>query len=221
MHNYSIDSNERVSVLFFIALASIGIMYLIQLWIKEFPWYLETPSPFLIFTFLFWIFNNYFWKVLVRINMIKTPNLNGSYEGFLKSSYDEYKTKLNVTLSVKQSWTHILITQTTETSKSCSIIGSVLIHKKCDPVLIYSYQNDPNITTSTSTMHMHYGTCEHTFDKAKGTFNATYYSGRDRKTMGEIFLNKIKKKIILAKIFNRVCCNTFFLLFSFVFCLEC
>ncbi|MEO8666170.1 MAG: hypothetical protein ABI462_11815 [Ignavibacteria bacterium] len=193
MHNYSIDSNERVSILFFIALASIGIMYLIQLLIQEFPWYLEAPSPFLIFTFLFWIFNNYLWKVFIKINIIKTPNLNGNYEGFLKSSYDEFNAKLSVKLTVKQSWTQILITQVTETSKSCSIIASVLMHKKCDPVLIYSYQNDPGITTSTPTMHMHYGTCEHTFDKAKETFNATYYSGRDRNTIGEIFLDRIEE----------------------------
>ncbi|MBK9334688.1 MAG: hypothetical protein IPM96_20375 [Ignavibacteria bacterium] len=158
--------------------------------VNEFPWYLEAPSPFLIFTFLFWLFNNYLWQIFVKINFIKTPNLNGSYAGFLKSSYDEYKTKINMTLSVKQSWTQILITQNTETSKSCSIIASILIHKKCDPVLIYSYQNDPNITSATSTMHMHYGTCEHTFDKTKGTFNASYYSGRDRKTTGEIFLDR-------------------------------
>lgn len=193
MHNYSIDSNERITVLFFIALISIGLMYLFQLWIKEFPWYLEAPSPFLIFTVLFGIFDKFGWKFFTKIHFIKTPNLNGIYDGHLKSSYDNFRTKINVRLSVKQSWTHILISQATETSKSCSVTASMLLHKKCDPVLIYSYQNDPNISTATETMHVHYGTCEHVWDKEKKTFNATYYSGRDRNNVGDIFLNKVRR----------------------------
>lgn len=192
MHNYSIDSGERISVLFFITLVSIGIMYLIRLWVNDFPWYLETPSPFLIFTFLFWLFNNYLWIFFSKIKMIKTPNLNGTYDGFLKSSFDNFESKVNVKLTVKQNWTQILVTQLTDSSKSCSVIASVLIHKKCDPVLIYSYQNDPNISSATSTMHMHYGTCEHTWKKENNTFNAMYYSGRDRNNTGEIFLEKNK-----------------------------
>lgn len=190
MHNYSIDSNERITVLFFIALISIGLMYLFHIWIKDFPWYLEAPSPFFIFTILFGIFDNFCWKLFTKIRIIKTPNLKGVYTGFLKSSYDNFNSKINAVVTVKQSWTKILITQTTDSSKSCSVTASILLHKKCDPVLIYSYQNDPNISTATETMHMHYGTCEHTWDKQKRTFNAMYYSGRDRKNTGELFLEK-------------------------------
>ncbi len=53
-------------------------------------------------------------------------------------------------------------------------------------------QNDPNIDSEKS-MEIHYGTCEHTFDKKNNTFDASYYSGRGRNTTGIIKLKKQAK----------------------------
>lgn len=192
MHNYSIDNNERIKILSIIGIISVYIKSYLNSIIESYlPGVIALFSALLIFSILFALYNNFLWKISYKIPFLKsTPNLNGKYSGFLKSSYDNYQQKHEVIVKVKQSWTKIFISLETTASKSCSRTASIVLNEKCDPVLQYFYQNDPNIDSS-STLEMHYGTCEHVFDKQKNTFNAWYYSSRGRKTTGTIELKKL------------------------------
>lgn len=189
MHDYSININERKNIYFILAGISIGIMYLIRNIVGVIPWYIETPSPFLLFGIFSYLFDKILWKIKPLKYLIKTPNMNGEYNGVLKSSYDNFNNEYMVTVIVKQSWTNILITLRTNTSESHSQSASIIFMNE-KIYLFYSYMNKPEMD-SVGSMHIHFGTCTHVYDEKENTFNAEYYTSRDRKTYGVI--NLIKK----------------------------
>lgn len=191
MHSYSIDTEERIKILSIMGIISVYIKNSLEKTISEFlPNFFVPLSALFVFSILFLLYNHFIWKWVCKLPLGQvTPNLNGLYTGVLKSSYDEYNEPHKITMSIKQSWTKILITLHTETSKSCSKTASLLLNTKCDPMLLYFYQNDPHID-SKSSMEIHYGTCEHTYNKENKTLDAWYYSGRGRNTTGTIQLTK-------------------------------
>lgn len=193
MHNYSIDTSERITVLSSLGIISVYSSTLVSdIMHSVFPGYVIPLSPFVIFSILFASYNFFLWKVFAKIKFLKmTPNLIGVYKGVLKSSYHEFKEELPTKVTVNQNWTHILITSETGSSKSCSKTASIVLKQKCNPILIYSYQNDPNVDAASS-MQIHYGTCEHIIDIPNNKFDASYYSGRNRNTYGIILLKKTK-----------------------------
>lgn len=194
MHNYSIDSSERITVISVLGILGVYIANFINPCIKEFVGFITHLSPFLIFSILFSLYNFILWKWIARIHFLNTtPNFNGNYKGNLKSSFNNYQVEYPTDVTVKQTWTQIVIKQKTKTSTSCSVNASISIKTKCDPTIYYFYQNDPNID-SVDTMEMHYGSCEHVWDRKTNTFNAWYFSGRGRKNFGVIELKKEKKK---------------------------
>lgn len=191
MHSYSIDTNERIEIISVLGIISVYVKNSINDFLNaNFPGIITPLTALFLFSILFAIYNYALWRISARIPFLNSiPNLNGLYTGILKSSYDDYSKDYKATVRVKQNWTKILITLETETSKSCSKTGSILLNTKCEPTVLYFYQNDPKMNAQT-TMEIHYGTCEHIWDKANNNFDASYYSGRGRKTNGIIKLKK-------------------------------
>lgn len=196
MHDYSVDTKDRIKIIAILGILSVTIKILINEQIKKYAPFIEPVDTLFIFSALFSLYNFFLWKLAKFIPFLGyTPNFNGTYEGELFSSHHNYKEPIPAQVTVKQTWTKMLITLKTGTSKSCSKTGSIVTKTKCDPTLLYFYQNDPNVDSDKS-MEIHYGTCEHTWDKDKNSFNASYYSGRGRKTDGIIKLKKVKKSAL-------------------------
>ena len=122
MHTYSIDTEERKNILFFLAVISIIFswsFYKILGYYQIFlPWWIESPSVLFFYGLLFVIFDKWLWQYLKKINFVKTPNLNGKWSGNLKSSFDEHSAEIKATLKIFQTWTRIKILLTTEQSSS-------------------------------------------------------------------------------------------------------
>lgn len=188
MHCYSINNNSRKTIYFYLALVSIGTMYLLKEILIKIPWYFENLSPFAFYCVYFYFFDKVLWKMKLISYFIKIPNMNGKYVGILNSSFDEFKKDYNASVNVKQTWTEIIITLKTETSESNSH-SATIIFKNEKIYLLYSYLNEPK-NDSNNSMYIHYGTCTHVYDKEENTFNAEYYSDGSRKTYGRIFLKK-------------------------------
>lgn len=193
MHDYSVDTKDRIKVISILGILSVTIKVLINDYIEKYMSFIEPVGTLFIFSILFAFYNYFLWRYARYIPFLdSTPNFNGKYEGSLFSSKSNFKEEIPVHIIVKQNWTKMLITLKTKTSKSCSKTSSIITKTKCDPTLLYFYQNDPHVDSDKS-MEIHYGTCEHIWDKDKQTFDATYYSGRGRKTDGFIKLKKVKK----------------------------
>jgi predicted nucleic acid binding AN1-type Zn finger protein len=119
---------------------------------------------------------------------VKTPDLQGKWQGKLKSSYDKFKTEYNIELNISQTWTRISIDLKASESFSESQTASLVLRGNRSPEVIYTYNNDPK-GDAVGTMNKHSGT---TVLKLEDDSHLTgeYYTGRGRKNHGTMELQK-------------------------------
>ncbi len=203
MHSYSIDTEERRCVIFFIAVLSVIIaMNLSRVLVDNsinIPTYIDGPSSMVIFGILYWLFDNHGWKwgFFRRIGLIKTPNLNGIWEGKFHSSFIDDNSNTNnigkVKLTIEQSWTKIRMISENEKSVSCSKIAGIAVYDEMGIVLGYQYSNEAKFD-SEDTMNCHLG-----FNKLRYLngckLEGNYFTDRNRKTYGTLefkFIERVK-----------------------------
>jgi hypothetical protein len=200
MHSYSTDVN-RLSVLnriaglsFLTCLVLTGILNnVIHKLVAFIPYLEKVPSlPALaifgsIFALFYLAFDKVLWRISVGgLDLYKTPDLRGSWKGYIVTDYD-VGAKIDIEVKIKQTWTSIEITLETKNSRSRSHAASIVTSESR---LLYYYLNEPN-SNSVETMHLHYGVATLNIldsNKLKGQ----YFTSRDRKTCGDIYLQKFK-----------------------------
>jgi hypothetical protein len=189
MHSYTNDSNESKFLPLYIAGVSIFAAWSLNriLGTMQFtvPWWINDPSVIGFYGLFYAIFNKYLWKwrILRTIGVVKIPDLNGTWNGYVVSSFDKYATKYNATFKIFQNWTQISIILKTNYSKSSSIIASIITEDPNNIVLRYEYRNEP-MPNSKVTMHTHQGTAWLTIQPNEKVLEGEYYTGRDRKEYG-------------------------------------
>jgi hypothetical protein len=193
MHLYSIDTEERKNILFFLAVVCIFLAWsffkILNNYQITLPWWVESPSVLFFYGLLFVVFDKWSWKFFRKIGFVKTPNLNGEWKGHLKSSFDEHSSEIKTTLKIFQTWTRIKILLTTEQSSSQSETASIIIDAPEGKYLSYQYINEPK-PNAVKTMSMHRGTARLLFNEKENTFSGEYYSGRDRQNFGSLYFKR-------------------------------
>src|SRR5207249_8977692 len=91
------------------------------------------------------------------VRLATLPDLNGSWSGYLISSFDPEGAQKQATLSVTQTWRRIGVTLETEESESHSLGASIVAECFRTVTLSYEYLNEPKALAKT-TMHTHRGT---------------------------------------------------------------
>ncbi len=199
MHKYSTDSSEQKTIPFFIAVVAIAASFLISKIFDYFgfvpPWWLSLPVDTMgLYGAFYWLFDHVIWKWkwihVLRISHI--PNLSGKWHGSVRSVKTDNKpvnapSEVSIEITIKQTWTEILIIANTAQSKSHSISGNLVVTD--DKILSYEYINEP-VAGSTETMHAHRGTAYLIPDIALTNLTGEYYSGRDRQSIGQIVVKK-------------------------------
>lgn len=193
MHSYSTDSNERMSFTFYIAIISIlSAWFLPKLIVKtglSIPWWFDAPAVMGFYGIYYKLFDNYLWKLLARIGLIRTPNFNGTWNGYFLSSYDGHTVQKSAIIEVKQSWTKICVVFKNGTSRSKSISTSVITDNAEGHVLNYEYQNEPNYNAET-TMQIHRGFTRLILSRDAKELEGEYYTGRGRLNYGTMKFQK-------------------------------
>ena len=193
MHPYSIDTEERKNILFFLAVVCIFLAWsffkILNNYQITLPWWIESPSILFFYGLLFVVFDKWSWKFFRKIGFVKTPNLNGEWKGHLKSSFDEHSYEIKTTLKIFQTWTRIKILLTTEQSSSQSETASIIIDAPEGKYLSYQYINEPK-PNAVKTMSIHRGTARLLFNEKENTFSGEYYSGRDRQNFGSLYFKR-------------------------------
>jgi predicted pore-forming effector associated with SMODS systems len=203
LHPFGVDINERRNVLV--------VLVPISFWLSAgFTW-IVTKAGIPLPDATDWIFDPlsaaacfaalYLWveyrgwrsPLLRRSRLVQTPDLNGSWEGQLQSSYDDFKSVHQISVAIRQSWTRIVVELRTSQSTSHSDTASIFVEKGVNPVLVYTYLNSPNPDQQES-MHRHAGTTllELTSVSNSATLEGNYYSGRGRGTYGTMFLSRLE-----------------------------
>jgi len=189
MHPYSLDTDERKNVLLILAIASIILSWGFYKIFNEYkitlPWWVESPSILFFYGILFVAFDKWAWKFFRKFSFIKTPNLNGEWDGYLKTSFDEHSSEMKANLKIFQTWTKIKIILTTEQSLSYSETASLVIEAPEGKYLNYQYVNEPK-SAAVKTMSIHKGTARLLFNEKENTLTGEYYSGRDRQNFGSL-----------------------------------
>jgi hypothetical protein len=195
MHGYSTDSDERRIVPLFLATLAIALAWIssrvfVSLHLST-PWWLEGPSSLAFYGALYALFDRHLWRYrLTRaLGLVKTPNLNGRWRGYLKSSFDRYATRHPVMVQISQTWTQISVFLSTATSVSWSCVAVVQVSDPEGVALVYQYQNEP-LFNAARNMHMHYGTAMLRMSNGR-SLTGDYYAGRDRGTVGQISCRKL------------------------------
>ena len=194
MHDYAIDSRERVIVvriLFMVSALVSGIAAaLIPSDLLPMRWLLPIPSIALVFGVSYWAFDNWFWRLrfLRVLRLISVPNLRGTWTGTIASSYTEFEKTQTVTVTIEQTWTKMVVRLNAAESRSWSTTASVLTNSPEGLVLTYLFDNDPE-PQSAETMQRFCGTTV-LVNEAPDRLEGHYYTGRGRETHGSIKLRR-------------------------------
>lgn len=197
MHSYSTDE-KRINVMKYIGLISVlltSVFVTIINWLVDYInklSYIDLISPIsiiaifgFVFLLVFYLFDRYLWKISkAGLKLSKIPNLNGVWKGKIQTNYVEGM-EIDADVEIKQTWSSISIVLKTKNSKSSSEVAFIATSKS---QLIYHYFNQPS-NISDKNLHKHYGTV---FLDLEGNdnLNGFYFTDRDRKTQGNICLNR-------------------------------
>lgn len=193
MHPYATDSHNRKIVPIVLAITAVAITWVVNAGVQffkvSFPWWLQAPSTMGVYAFIYYWFNQSLWRknILRKLNLIKVPDLNGIWSGYVTSSYDDHAEKYGVNVFINQTWSDLSIKLSTDSSYSASRMAALYINEPDGIVLTYSYQNEPNPGVNKD-MTIHRGTTRVILDE--DTLYGKYYTGRERKNDGYIELQK-------------------------------
>jgi len=191
MHPYSTNSEERFQVPLVLAVIAIALAWVqTKLFNGRLPFFVEVPGTITLYAILLSIFRHRVWKIpgLHRYKIIKVPNLEGKWVGYLTSSFDEGAQQTPATVNISQNWTNILVKLMVHQSGSRSTVGSIYV-SEAETVLSYQYKNEPNLG-ALDTMHAHEGTATLEVGKDGTALTGNYYSGRDRPNHGKLVLKR-------------------------------
>lgn len=130
------------------------------------------------------------WEVLRKAGLISTPVIDGTYEGYLESSYDKSK-QIPIRLKISQRWTRIFIEMEVTgrtTSRSKSVAASLDPQGHTGAHLTYTYKNAVQPAAAEADMRDHDGTADLDFDVPAGTTTGRYFNSRGRQ--GDIHLRR-------------------------------
>ena len=191
LHSYESEERGRVTVALFAV--SILLVWLMDMALSaasfDPQWWLSVPSFGGFYAALYWLFDNHVWRWRLwrRAGLVKVPDLNGNWAGNVVSSYGNGSVH-EVTISIVQRWSKLLVRFETEHSQSHSISGALKVADVASPELSYLYINQPK-ASAPCTMGIHRGTA--TLELKGTVLEGDYYTGRGRMTYGSIRLTRI------------------------------
>ena len=194
MHDYAIDSRERVFVVRILFMASALVSGVAAMLIPSdlipMRWLLPIPSIPLVFGVSYWAFDNWLWRwrFLRTMRLISVPDLRGAWAGTITSSYTEFEKTQPVTVTIEQTWTKIVVRLNAEQSRSWSVTASVLTNSPEGVVLTYLFDNAPEAEAASS-MQRFRGTTV-LVRTSPGRLEGHYYTGRGRGTHGSLKLSR-------------------------------
>jgi hypothetical protein len=190
MHTYSINSDERKTVIVLLVLISTAIVLITKNYVCL-PHWLPVPSVFAVFGALYWVFDKYVWKWPWVIILLSTPDLNGTWIIYLKSSLDKFATEYEGRLMITQTWTKIHILMDGYKATGESKMAGIEIHTTTSFTLKWEYlsQRKPEYADKE---YMHYGITKVRNEPGANTSTliGDYYADRSRHSSGPVRIIK-------------------------------
>lgn len=197
-HTYSTDSPERQQIPFFIAAAAVacayGISHILEGYGIDAPGWLSPLDTMTFYGLFYWLFDGIIWKWgwVHRIKITHIPDLSGEWSGVVDPTPTGgvsagLVVRTDITLSIRQTWTRMLVTGRTKQSRSRSLTATLVVLDECS--VSYEYLSEP-LASAAPTMHMHRGTARLSLSNDGTVLEGEYYSGRGRQNVGIIRLTR-------------------------------
>jgi hypothetical protein len=185
---------DRLSVSVLLIIAT--VVWGASLWILgiELSWDHAKPYSLTLvaLTSSLWLFDKHLWKTWPVNLFYKRPNLAGTWQVSLQSSYVDPKTSERASeikgyAAVRQTFSSISLRLMTEQADSFLITGNFEIQNDGVAYLYGVYQSDPNIHLRSSVSEIHYGSFKYrVLGSPPSELNGHYWT--DRNTSGSIRL---------------------------------
>ena len=193
MHSYSIDTEERRNVICYLTILSmviyLGLIHFISKY--DAPDIITIPTPFVIFGGLYLLFEKVLWKFKIFSFVIKTPNLNGDWQGQYESSYKGMI--IPAVLKIKQSWTKAEIISINGDTQSNSSMAGIFTKGGGEISLKFEYNNDSNACMKDG-RPSHGGFTNLKLDTKEKILHGSYYTDRNRQTYGSAYFHYVSTK---------------------------
>ncbi|MFB6203684.1 MAG: hypothetical protein ABEK01_04300 [Candidatus Nanohaloarchaea archaeon] len=183
MHPYSSDSREKFRVIGNLAGASVLVSYLIYRYFAPLeagvPTFLVYMLPLTLFGVFYKVFEKMLWRnrIARKILGVKTPDLNGKWEGV---SEDEDQESLLV--EIEQTWSKINIELTSKSAATFSHAATLMEDEDDDFYLCFTYSNRDR-PRAPEDIEDHIGTAwlEHDDSGGDQTLQGIYINGREER----------------------------------------
>lgn len=189
MHTYSINLQERITVLGIIGILSVIIIWSIH---KYLPDGVPVPSVFALFSGIVFVFNKWIWRWWIfQKTCIKTPDLNGKWSMITKSSLKGPDEEYEAILTIKQTWTNIFLFMDGEKATGTSVMAGIEFMTDDLFYLKWEYRSEYKPMFAKDEQ-MHYGMTK-VIMKPVSTPNkmeGSYYADQTRHSFGPVMLTK-------------------------------
>ena len=205
MHHLSNDLGSTKRIYYYSLLLSILTSLLIinpiidlfkewitlEVWIEYLLVFIELPSVVGLYELYNRLFDKYIWKYnFIRLfGLPKIPNLNGKWKATIKSSYK--KTEKSGDVTIHHNYSNFSLILKTDESKSHTTMSSLTLKDPINRKITWTYMCEP-LPNSNNKLHTHCGTNHLEILDGEKELRGSYYSGRDRRNIGEFFLKKIE-----------------------------
>lgn len=191
MHPFSIDDGLRTRAIIFIFLLSLGLSYLLNVYvlvrfeIVHKIAFIAELSALTVFGFIMFLFDRLIWKILSYFSWIDIPNISGKWVGYYKSNKDNLNTEVAIECTIRQTWTKIGVFFRNDTvSNSKSLMACMEF--EANPVLRYEYIN----FSRQQNLAIHTGTCKLEYEREKNILTGEYYNDGHNGHNGIIYLKR-------------------------------
>ena len=151
----------------------------------------------IIYTIWRFIFNKWLWRVtfIKVLAGVKKPYLHGRWEGYLKSSHDNFKTQVPIVIEIEQTYKSTCLTYYDERALSRGLVTDFITEEGASPRLFCIYRNEPAVANQRE-LQMHYGTMILNVAGNAESIAGVYYNYYlQRGTYGELFVSLVNRKL--------------------------
>ena len=194
-HTYATNSPVHPRLIAFLALLSAAISVVIGGLAARIQsaWGFSVggASAMTVFGILYFIFEQWLWRVGILRRLLLVPNLNGNWKCVgktVKKDGQDAALDWEGNIRITQSWSRISIVLTTAQSSSRSIAASLYNYPGEGYRLIFHYENAPRADQPALVRHS--GLCDLMFSENLDGADGNYFTGKDRLTVGTMHLTK-------------------------------
>jgi hypothetical protein len=155
---------------------------------------IEAPSAILLILALFWIYENWLWRLWLVRTLHGVPYIAGRYEGHVESSYDGKN--YPVVVEIQQTLTNVTVCLYTERSSSYSFMATIGKNGNGNAVLTYAYKNTPRTVSTDEDMRAHDGLVSLEIFPAEHRLNGYYFNDpRERGRHGKLICTFVSQRV--------------------------